>query len=160
MVIRSAGLLIYRRVSWDIEVLLVHPGGPFWARKDEAAWSIPKGLVEAGEDELAAAIRETAEELDIAVNGRFTPLGEYRQPGGKIVIAWSIEADPVLDVNAIQSSEFQMEWPPRSGRVKSFPEVDRAGWFSLPDAAIKLLKGQRPMLPDLLTHLERAARSY
>ncbi|MBY5891838.1 NUDIX domain-containing protein (plasmid) [Rhizobium ruizarguesonis] len=154
MVIRSAGLLIYRRISRDIEVLLVHPGGPFWARKDEAAWSIPKGLIELGEDELAAAIRETAEELGVAVDGMFTPLGEYRQPGGKIVVAWSIEADPVLDVNAVQSSEFQMEWPPRSGQVKSFPEVDRAGWFSLADAAIKLLKGQRPILAGLLKHLE------
>ncbi|MGO8145631.1 NUDIX domain-containing protein [Rhizobium leguminosarum] len=154
MAIRSAGLLLYRRVSSDIEVLLVHPGGPFWARKDEAAWSIPKGLIEPGEDELAAAIRETAEELGVAVDGRFTSLGEYRQPGGKMVVAWSIEADPVLDVNAIQSSEFEIEWPPRSGRLKSFPEVDRAGWFPPPDAAIKLLKGQRPMLADLLTHLE------
>ncbi|QIO47693.1 NUDIX domain-containing protein (plasmid) [Rhizobium leguminosarum bv. trifolii] len=154
MVIRSAGLLIYRRLSSDIEVLLVHPGGPFWARKDEAAWSIPKGVDRPGEDELAAAIRETAEELGVAVDGRFTPLGEYRQPGGKIVVAWSIEADPVLDVNVIQSSEFQMEWPPRSGQVKSFPEVDRAGWFSLADAAIKLLKGQRPILAGLLKHLE------
>ncbi|TCU24071.1 NUDIX domain-containing protein [Rhizobium laguerreae] len=154
MAIRSAGLLLYRRVSSDIEVLLVHPGGPFWAGKDEAAWSIPKGLVEPGEDELAAAIRETAEELSVAVDGRFTPLGEYRQPGGKIVVAWAIEADPILDVNAIQSCQFEMEWPPRSGQVKSFPEVDRPGWFSPPDAAIKLLKGQRSMLADLLTHLE------
>jgi predicted NUDIX family NTP pyrophosphohydrolase len=154
MAIRSAGLLLYRRVSSDIEVLLVHPGGPFWAGKDEAAWSIPKGLVEPGEDELAAAIRETAEELSVAVDGRFTPLGEYRQPGGKIVVAWAIEADPILDVNAIQSCQFEMEWPPRSGQVKSFPEVDRVGWFSPPDAAIKLLKGQRSMLADLLTHLK------
>ncbi|MGO7918521.1 NUDIX domain-containing protein [Rhizobium ruizarguesonis] len=154
MVIRSAGLLIFRRLSKDIEVLLVHPGGPFWARKDEAAWSIPKGLIEPGEDELAAAIREAAEELGVAVDGTFTPLGEYRQPGGKIVVAWSIEADPVLDVNAVRSSEFQMEWPPRSGQVKSFPEVDRAGWFSLADAAIKLLKGQRPILAGLLKHRE------
>ncbi|MEH7911578.1 NUDIX domain-containing protein [Rhizobium laguerreae] len=154
MAIRSAGLLLYRRVSSDIEVLLVHPGGPFWAGKDEAAWSIPKGLVEPGEDELAAAIRETAEELSVAVDGRFTPLGEYRQPGGKIVVAWAIEADPILDVNAIQSCQFEMEWPPRSGQVKSFPEVDRAGWFSPSDAAIKLLKGQRSMLADLLAHLK------
>ncbi|MBY3224975.1 NUDIX domain-containing protein [Rhizobium laguerreae] len=154
MVIRSAGLLIHRRISKDYEVLLVHPGGPFWAKKDEAAWSIPKGLVETGEDELAAAIRETAEELGVPVDGRFKPLGEYRQPGGKIVVAWSIEADPVLDLKAIRSSKFEIEWPPRSGRLTSFPEVDRAGWFSLREAAIKLLKGQRPMLADLLTHLE------
>ncbi|MBB4294087.1 putative NUDIX family NTP pyrophosphohydrolase [Rhizobium leguminosarum] len=152
MAIRSAGLLIYRRVSKDLEVLLVHPGGPFWAGKDEAAWSIPKGLVEPGEDELAAAMRETAEELGVAVDGIFTRLGEYRQHGGKIVVAWSIEADPVLDLTAIRNSEFQMEWPPKSGRVKSFPEVDRAGWFSLAEAATKLLKGQRAMLADLLKH--------
>jgi predicted NUDIX family NTP pyrophosphohydrolase len=154
MAIRSAGLLIYRRVSNDLEVLLVHPGGPFWSGKDEAAWSIPKGLVEPEEDELAAAMRETAEELGVAVDGTFRPLGEYRQPGGKIVVAWSIEADPVLDVNAVRSSEFQMEWPPKSGRLKSFPEVDRAGWFSPAAAGTKLLKGQRPMLADLLKHQE------
>ncbi|EJC85517.1 putative NTP pyrophosphohydrolase [Rhizobium leguminosarum bv. trifolii WSM2297] len=154
MAIRSAGLLIYRRLSTDLEVLLVHPGGPFWAGKDEAAWSIPKGLVEPEEDELAAAKRETAEELGVAVDGIATPLGEYRQPSGKIVVAWSIEADPLLDVNAIRSSEFQMEWPPKSGQVRSFPEVDRAGWFSLADAETKLLKGQRPMLADLLKHQE------
>ncbi|MBY4590409.1 MULTISPECIES: NUDIX domain-containing protein [Rhizobium] len=152
MAIRSAGLLIYRRVSNDLEVLLVHPGGPFWAGKDEAAWSIPKGLVEPDEDELAAAMRETAEELGVAIDGRVKPLGEYRQPGGKIVVAWSIEADPVLEVNAVRSSEFQMQWPPRSGQMKSFPEVDRAGWFSLAEAGTKLLKGQRPMLADLLKH--------
>ncbi|RFB84634.1 NUDIX hydrolase [Rhizobium leguminosarum bv. trifolii] len=150
MAIRSAGLLIYRRVSKDLEILLVHPGGPFWARKDEAAWSIPKGLVEPEEDELAAAIRETAEELGVTVDGMFTPLGEYRQPGGKIVVVWSVEADPILDVDAIPSSEFQMEWPPKSGQVKSFPEVDRAGWFSSAEAETKLLKGQRPMLAELL----------
>ncbi|OWV66055.1 NUDIX hydrolase [Rhizobium sp. N122] len=150
MAIRSAGLLIYRRASKDLEILLVHPGGPFWARKDEAAWSIPKGLVEPEEDELAAAIRETAEELGVTVDGMFTPLGEYRQPGGKIVVVWSVEADPILDVNAIRSSEFQMEWPPKSGRVKSFPEVDRAAWFSPAEAETKLLKGQRPMLAELL----------
>ncbi|MBB6221267.1 NUDIX domain-containing protein [Rhizobium leguminosarum] len=154
MALRSAGLLIYRRVSNDLEVLLVHPGGPFWAGKDESAWSIPKGLVEPDEDELAAAMRETAEELGVTIDGRVTPLGEYRQPGGKIVVAWSVEADPALDVNAIRSSEFQMEWPPRSGRLKSFPEVDRAGWFSLAEAGTKLLKGQRPMLADLLKHQE------
>ncbi|MBB3742212.1 NUDIX hydrolase [Rhizobium anhuiense] len=154
MAIRSAGLLIYRRASENYEVLLVHPGGPYWAKKDEAAWSIPKGLVEPGEDVLAAAKREAAEELGVTIDGIFRPLGEYRQSGGKIVVVWSIEADPVLDVNAIRSSEFHMEWPPRSGQVRSFPEVDRAGWFSLADATLKLLKGQRPMVVDLLTHLE------
>lgn len=104
-------------------------------------------------------MRETAEELGVEIDGLCTWLGEYRQPSGKIVTAWSIEADPVLDLNAIRSSEFQMEWPPKSGRVKSFPEVDRAGWFSPTDAATKLLKGQRPMLADLLKHQQGSARN-
>ncbi|TIT47767.1 MAG: NUDIX domain-containing protein, partial [Mesorhizobium sp.] len=125
---RSAGLLIYRRSGGDIEVLLVHPGGPFWAKKDDGAWSIPKGLVDQGEDELAAARRETGEELGMKVEGAFARLGDYRQPGGKIVSAWSVEAD--IDVTAISSNTFTMEWPPRSGSMKEFPEVDRAGWFT------------------------------
>jgi predicted NUDIX family NTP pyrophosphohydrolase len=125
---RSAGLLIYRRSNDDISVLLVHPGGPFWAKKDDGAWSIPKGLVEEDEDELAAARRETEEELGIAIEGSFVRLGDYKQPGGKIVMAWSVEAD--IDVAAIKSNTFTMEWPPRSGSMKEFPEVDRAGWFT------------------------------
>jgi len=131
-----------------LEFLLVHPGGPFWARKDEGAWSIPKGLVGDREDELEAARRETAEELGIAVDGDFQPLGSYRQPGGKIVVAWSVEAD--LDASAVKSNMFSMEWPPKSGRMKDFPEVDRAGWFSLPEASVKILKGQRAMLDDFV----------
>ncbi|MGM4913338.1 NUDIX domain-containing protein [Rhizobium sp. 768_B6_N1_8] len=156
MAIRSAGLLLFRRRSDEVEVLLVHPGGPFWAKKDEGAWSIPKGLVEPGEDELAAAKRETLEELGVVVDGDFNPLGEYRQPGGKVVVAWYVEADLTLDLNNIRSSEFQMEWPPRSGRIRRFPEVDRADWFSLKDAAVRMLKGQRPMLDDLLARLAKA----
>lgn len=154
MPVRSAGLLIYRRSSSQLEILLVHPGGPFWAKKDEGAWSIPKGLVEPGEDELTAATREAQEELGVAIEGTFVHLGEYRQPGGKVVTVWAVEADPVLDVAAIKSSMFQMEWPPRSGRIQSFPEVDRAGWFALADAEIKLLKGQRAMLGALLDQLQ------
>ncbi|WP_296744806.1 NUDIX domain-containing protein [Mesorhizobium sp.] len=145
---RSAGLLIYRRTAGVFEFLLVHPGGPFWAKKDEGAWSIPKGLVGENEDELAAARRETEEELGIAVDGDFRPVGSYRQPGGKIVIAWSVEAD--LDENAVKSNMFSMEWPPRSGVMREFPEVDKAGWFSPSDAEIKILKGQRPILDDFL----------
>lgn len=142
---RSAGLLIYRRSDGVLKVLLVHPGGPFWAKKDEGAWSIPKGLVGEDEDELAAAQRETEEELGVKVDGYFTRLGDYRQPGGKIVSAWSVEA---TIVTSIKSNSFTMEWPPRSGSLKEFPEVDRAGWFTLPEAEVKILKGQRPMLLD------------
>ncbi|MFB9983692.1 NUDIX domain-containing protein [Mesorhizobium kowhaii] len=146
---RSAGLLIYCRGDGDLRVLLVHPSGPFWAKKDDGAWSIPKGLVDENEDELTAAQRETEEELGVKVDGPFARLGDYRQPGGKIVMAWSVEARIDIDVAAIKSNTFTMEWPPRSGSLKEFPEVDRAGWFTLPEAEVKILKGQRPMLSDL-----------
>ena len=145
---KSAGLLIHRHISGVFEFLLVHPGGPFWARKDEGAWSIPKGLIGEDEDELEAARREAEEELGVAIDGDFRPLGSYRQPGGKIVVAWSVEAD--VDTNAIKSNMFTMEWPPKSGSMKAFPEVDRAGWFTLPEAGLKILKGQRAMLDDFL----------
>ncbi|RWF33024.1 NUDIX domain-containing protein [Mesorhizobium sp.] len=145
---RSAGLLIYRRTGGVLEFLLVHPGGPFWARKDEGAWSIPKGLVDESEDELAAARREAEEELGVVIDGDFEPVGSYRQPGGKIVTAWSVESD--VDAGAVRSNTFTMEWPPRSGSVKEFPEVDKAGWFSLPEAGLKIMKGQRPILGDFL----------
>lgn len=145
---RSAGLLIYRRNAGILEFLLVHPGGPFWARKDDGAWSIPKGLVGENESELAAAQREAEEELGVAIDGHFEPVGSYRQPGGKIVIAWSVEAD--VDTDAIRSNMFTMEWPPRSGSMKEFPEVDKAGWFSLPEAGLKILRGQRAILDDFI----------
>ena len=143
MPIRSAGLLLYRSAPC-LQVLLVHPGGPFWARKDAGSWSIPKGLVDPGEDELAAAKRELAEETGVHVEGFFQPLGEHRQPGGKIVIAWAIEAD--IDVGTIVSNTFQLEWPRKSGIMKSFPEVDRAEWFSVAAAGDKILKGQQAIL--------------
>lgn len=145
---RSAGLLIYRRIAGVFEFLLVHPGGPFWARKDEGAWSIPKGLVDDGEDEFQAARREAEEELGIAIDGDFQPVGSYKQPGGKIVIAWSVEGD--LDAGAVKSNMFTMEWPPKSGLMREFPEVDKAGWFSLPEAGLKILKGQRAILDDFM----------
>ncbi|MFS2176860.1 NUDIX domain-containing protein [Rhizobium pisi] len=155
MPVRSAGLLIHRRFETELEVLLVHPGGPFWAKKDDGAWSIPKGLIDPGEDELSAAIRETREELGIEISGDFAPLGEYRQPGGKVVVVWSVEADPVLDVENVTSSEFQMEWPPRSGSIQSFPEVDRAGWFPIAEAGTKILRGQFAVLADLVKQLDQ-----
>jgi predicted NUDIX family NTP pyrophosphohydrolase len=154
MPVRSAGLLLFRRTSGAVEVLLVHPGGPFWATKDEGAWSIPKGLVNPGEDDLDAAVRETREELGVNVDGEFVALGEFRQPSGKTVVAWCVEADPIIDVDDVRSSMFTMEWPPKSGQHKSFPEVDRAGGFSLEDAEVKILKGQRAMLDSLVKHLE------
>jgi predicted NUDIX family NTP pyrophosphohydrolase len=145
---RSAGLLIFRRKHRQIEVLLVHPGGPFWAKKDLGAWSIPKGLIDPSEDELAAARREVEEEIGTRICGRFERLGEYKQRGGKIVIAWSVEADVDIDVAAIESNTFRMEWPPRSGTMREFPEVDRAGWFSLAEADRKILDGQKAIVSD------------
>jgi predicted NUDIX family NTP pyrophosphohydrolase len=145
---RSAGLLIYRRKGRALDLLLVHPGGPFWARKDDGAWSIPKGEYEAGEDALAAAKREFAEEVGIAVDGAFVDLGEITQPGRKVVHAFALESD--VDVSDLKSNTFEIEWPPKSGRHQSFPEVDRAEWFS-PEAALrKILTGQRPFIERLL----------
>jgi predicted NUDIX family NTP pyrophosphohydrolase len=147
MAARSAGILMYRRRGEEIEVLLVHPGGPFWRGKDLGAWSIPKGEWDSGEDAEAAALREFAEELGTMPTGRLQALGEIRQAGGKRVAAFVMEAD--LDVDAVRSNEFELEWPPGSGRVQRFPEVDRAAWFPLPLAREKMIAGQRPLL-DLL----------
>ncbi|ULJ76000.1 NUDIX domain-containing protein [Rhizobium gallicum] len=141
---RSAGLLIFRQTAGYLEVFLVHPGGPFWAQKDEGAWSIPKGLMDQGEDALEAAKREVFEEVGSKIEGNFNWLGEYRQPGGKVVLVWSIEAD--IAAAAIVSNTFQIEWPPRSGKMRAFPEVDRAGWFRLDEAEHKILKGQQQVL--------------
>ncbi|KAB2917100.1 MAG: NUDIX domain-containing protein [Hyphomicrobiaceae bacterium] len=149
---RSAGILLHRRRSRGIEVLLVHPGGPFWARKDEGAWSIPKGLYAPGEEPLAAARREFAEETGAPVEGEAHPLGAFRQPSGKIIEAWAVEGD--FDPARLASNTFAMEWPPRSGRMGTFPEVDRAAWFAPEEAARKILKGQRPILDALLRHLD------
>ncbi len=146
---RSAGLLIFRHAPDGLQVLLVHPGGPFWARKDAGAWSIPKGLVEDGEDELEAAKREVREEIGLTVEGECRWLGEYRQPGGKRVLAWCVEDITGFDPTRLVSNMFSMEWPPKSGRLRDFPEVDRAAWFDLETAEPKILKGQHPMLEDL-----------
>ena len=150
---RSAGLLLYRVAAGGIEMLLVHPGGPFWARKDEGAWSIPKGLVEDGEDEAAAARREFAEEVGSTPPGELVALGEFRQPGGKVVVAFALEG--AFDAEQLHSNSFELEWPPRSGRTQSFPEVDRAGWFHPEAARIKLLPGQRPIVDALLGRVGR-----
>jgi predicted NUDIX family NTP pyrophosphohydrolase len=154
MPVRSAGLLMYRRVSTWIEVLLVHPGGPFWAGKDEAAWSIPKGLYDDDEDALQAARREFEEETGVRPEGEFKPLGRFHQPGGKVVAAWAFEG--TFDVAGLRSNLFSLEWPPKSGQQRRFPEVDRAGWFAPPEARRKILKGQRPILDALLCQLGMA----
>jgi predicted NUDIX family NTP pyrophosphohydrolase len=151
---RSAGLLMFRRTGAELQVLLVHPGGPFWAKKDVGVWSIPKGLVDDGEDELAAAQREVEEEIGTRTHGRFERLGEYRQRGGKVVIAWAVEAYIDIDPATIASNTFTLEWPPRSGQMKEFPEVDRAGWFSLAKADGKILEGQKPILSNFAQRRE------
>ena len=143
----SAGILMYRRRGRGLEVLLGHFGGPYWAKKDEGAWAIPKGLIEPGETAEAAARREFAEEIGTRLEGPLTPLGRIRQKGGKFVEAFAIEGD--LDAGAIVSNHFTLEWPPRSGRFQSYPEVDRAAWFTLEEARAKMLASQHPLL-DLL----------
>jgi predicted NUDIX family NTP pyrophosphohydrolase len=140
----SAGILLCRRRGAAIEILLVHPGGPFWRNKDEGAWMIPKGLVEEGEESAAAALREFEEELGARPPGTPEPLCRIRQKGGKWVEAFALEGD--LDTEAIVSNGFELEWPPRSGRLQSFPEVDRASWFSLAEARAKILPSQLPIL--------------
>jgi len=137
---RSAGILMYRRGPHGLEVLLVHPGGPFWAKKDLGAWSIPKGEYSDNEEPLAVAIREFAEETGARPSGDFRPLGELVQPGRKIVTAFAVEGD--LDPATLTSNTFELEWPPRSGRKATFPEVDRAEWFSSALAREKILPGQ------------------
>ena len=148
---RSAGLILYRRRNRDIEVFLVHPGGPFWAKKDLASWSIPKGEYTESEDPLAAAKREFHEETGFSVDGTFTPLGELKQSSGKIVSAWAIEGD--CDPAQLRSNTFQLEWPPRSGKHIEVPEVDRGAWFSIAEARTKLFTGQLAFLDRLLAKL-------
>jgi predicted NUDIX family NTP pyrophosphohydrolase len=147
MAVNSAGLLLFRETSAEIEVLLVHPGGPFWKNKDDGAWSIPKGLCEPGEDLLVAARREFEEETGFAVPEEAIALAPLRQPGGKIVNAWAVRRD--LDAAAARSNTFLMEWPPGSGRQREFPEADRAAWFPLSMARRKILKGQAAFLDQL-----------
>lgn len=145
---RSAGILLFRRSTAGIEVLLGHMGGPLWARREEGAWTLPKGEPLEGEDLLDAARREFTEELGLPVpDGELVALGQVRQGGGKIVTAWALEAD--LDPAAVDPGTFRMQWPPRSGRTQEFPELDRVGWFGLAEAARIMITAQR----DFLTRL-------
>ncbi len=144
---QSAGLLLFRGRVGALEVLLVHPGGPLWARKDEGAWSIPKGEVEENEDALAAARREVEEETGARPSGAFISLSPVRQTGGKIVHVWAVESD--FDPASLKSNLFEMEWPPKSGNRRSFPEVDRAAWFDLETAGRKILPSQAIVLQQI-----------
>jgi predicted NUDIX family NTP pyrophosphohydrolase len=145
---RSAGILMYKRSGAELLLLLVHPGGPFWARRDVGAWSIPKGEYEEGEDPLAAARREFCEELGAEPRGEFWELGEIAQPSRKLITGWAVEGD--FDPRQLKSNTFELEWPPKSGRTQSFPEVDRAEWFAPAQARRKILPGQTGFIDRLL----------
>ncbi len=149
----SAGILAYRIHGGLFEVFLVHPGGPYWASKDEGVWSIPKGEYTADEEPLAAAQREFQEETGLPLSGRFIALPPVRQASGKEVLAWAVEA-PDLDPARVRSNCFRLEWPPRSGVQREFPEIDRAGWFAVAEAERKLIAGQRALLQSLRDRLE------
>ena len=153
---QSAGLLLFRETSGRVEVLLVHPGGPFWASKDVGVWSIPKGELLDAEDPLQAAVREVGEELGVTLSGEFIPLRPQRQAGGKTVHAWAMRFD--FNPAHLKSNTFVMEWPPRSGRQETFPEIDRAVWFDLDDARVKILKGQTGFLDELEIKLRKVSR--
>jgi predicted NUDIX family NTP pyrophosphohydrolase len=150
--ITSAGILMYRRGGSGIELLLAHPGGPFWSRKDEGAWSIPKGLCGAGEELEATARREFAEETGHHVEGELIPLGVFKLMQGKVLHAFAVEGD--LDADAIVSNTFELEWPPRSGAMRSYPEIDRAAWFPLEDARRMIHKRQAPFIDALLAAID------
>jgi predicted NUDIX family NTP pyrophosphohydrolase len=147
----SAGILLYKRKDNELQVFLVHPGGPFFAKKDEGAWSVPKGEIDEGEDALAAARREFVEETGCGLEGKFVPLSPVTQKGGKIVLAWAVEGD--CDADAIRSNTFTLEWPPKSGRVRDFPEVDRAGWFTVDEAKTKINPAQATLVDELVSKL-------
>jgi predicted NUDIX family NTP pyrophosphohydrolase len=147
MTVTSAGILMYRHADAGIDVLLVHPGGPFWRNRDLGAWSIPKGQLEDGEEPETAARREFAEELGLEATGPLRSLGQVRQRGGKTVLAYALQG--TLDAGSVRSNRVAIEWPPRSGRTISVPEIDRAEWFALPLARQKILAGQQPFLDRL-----------
>jgi predicted NUDIX family NTP pyrophosphohydrolase len=151
---KSAGILLYRFQKDGVEVFLVHPGGPFWVNKDLGSWSVPKGEYNDDEDALKAAQREFQEETGLSIQGNFIELGEVRQPSGKRVMVWALENDQ--EVENIRSNTFQLEWPPKSGKMQEFPEVDRGGWFSITEARQKILKGQFPFLDKLEEKIKTA----
>jgi predicted NUDIX family NTP pyrophosphohydrolase len=153
----SAGLLVYRRGRDGPEYLLAHPGGPYWARKDDGAWTIPKGLVEHGHDLLATARREFLEETGLELDGPFAPLAPVRQKSGKTVHAFAVEAAP--DLSGFRSNSFEMEWPPRSGRMRAFPEIDRISYFPHAEAMKKIIPYQQPFLVALRREVEPSAGS-
>lgn len=144
---QSAGILLFRRLSNSVQVLLVHPGGPFWKNRDDGAWSIPKGLYDEDEQPFTAAKREFQEETGCIPHGTFIDLGVHRQPSGKRLAVWAVEGD--VDLALFKSNTFRMEWPPRSGRFEEFPEADRAAWFEPAQALRKIVKGQVPILQQL-----------
>jgi len=152
---RSAGILLFRKSHDGVELLLAHPGGPFWASKDAGAWSIPKGEYDETEDAETAARREMWEETGVVVSGQLIELGTYRQPSGKLVSAWATEGD--FDPRDLKSNNCQVEWPPKSGRLIDVPEVDRAAWFSIEEALTKITKGQLPIVQALATKLSDGA---
>jgi len=154
MTVHSYGILLYRHAAGSWQVMLVHPGGPFWAGKDDGAWSIPKGLPEGDEPGLDTARREFREETGFAIDGEFRELGALRQPSGKTIHAWALEGD--LDVKRIHSNTFTLEWPRHSGIYREYPEVDTGGWFSLTEAREKINRGQVKFLDRLLEQLGEA----
>ena len=149
---KSAGILLYRFREGVLEVLLAHPGGPFWAKKDAGAWTIPKGEIGDAEEPLAAARRELREETGLDLDGEFIALTAVRQKSGKWVHAWALEGD--CDPAAIHSNTFSVEWPPKSGKRRDFPEIDRAAWFAIPEARTKILPAQIPLLDELKSLLQ------
>ncbi|MBP1747659.1 MAG: phosphohydrolase [Deltaproteobacteria bacterium] len=145
---------MYRRRDAAVEVLLVHPGGPFWAKKDDGAWSLPKGVIDLGEDELLAAIREFEEETGFKAEGEFIALNPRRQPSGKIISAWAIEGD--CDPLGMKSNTFTVEWPPRSGKMAEFPEADRIEWFDIESAKSKIIKGQKGFIEEFEDFIKKS----
>jgi len=151
MMVHSGGILLFRHLAGRLQVMLVHPGGPFWAKKDAGAWSIPKGLFEENEGPLEAAKREFAEETGFSAEGEFIELGELTQPSNKIVHAWALESD--LDTTEIKSNTFTLEWPPNSGHVEDYPEIDKGQWFDIDVAKRKITKGQVGFIDRLIDRL-------